>query len=436
MDGHDYCVRLFLPADPVHVLLHERDEGTEFDAAPEPLVQPGFDVRVGVAEDGDFQSASAQYSVCLEISLFPAEGIAAEEWDAFCLEFGRDPVIYGMSGLDVVIAYCNGVVAHVGGQSREQMRREGVHVVGIIGGVVALETVSGVEQDDIVRSEGIPVFPDYRIDRMEGVFLPSVCVAGREPAAVHVCCGEDIKLIITVFQLSSARCCGQNCQCGCEVRFHFQNMRLFIVPSSDADYCAGNGAFACSPAPRGLPAGSFRVQETVQIEYQGEFLLHSRITESVREMCDDTEPQIQKISDMRFVEHFHHIVNAPFVFAERRHPVEWRAGIYVVTVFEAPVVNAVVEGHEVPAYVEVVLQADIPVSQADADLCAAWSASSILKPPVALERLVPAQCQGEVLDAGEMLEAEAGEWLDKSVIHDAAVIGGIGVMMVFQCVTQ
>ena len=28
------------------------------------------------------------------------------------------------------------------------------------------------------------------------------------------------------------------------------------------------------------------------------------------------------------------------------------------------------------------------------------------------------------------------EWLDKAVIHDAAVIGGIGVMMVFQCVTQ
>ena len=164
MDGHDYCVRLFLPADPVHVLLHERDEGTEFDAAPEPLVQPGFDVRVGVAEDGDFQPASPQYCVCLEISLVSAEGISAEEGDAFCLEFGRDPVIYGMSGLDVVIAHSDGIVAHVGGQSREKMRGEGVHVVGIIGGVVALKTVSGVEQDDIVRSEGIPVFPDGLID--------------------------------------------------------------------------------------------------------------------------------------------------------------------------------------------------------------------------------------------------------------------------------
>ena len=172
-----------------------------------------------------------------------------------------------MSRLDVVISCCDGVVAHVGGQSREKMWGQGIHVIGIICGVVALEAVSGIEQDDIVRSEGIPVFPDGRIDRVEGVFLPSVGVAGREPAAVHVCCGEYIKLILTVFQISAAGCCSQNCQCGCEVRFHFEY--VVIMPSSDANYYAGNGALACSPAPCALPAWSFRVQETVQIEHEG-----------------------------------------------------------------------------------------------------------------------------------------------------------------------
>ena len=134
-----------------------------------------------------------------------------------------------MSRLDVVISCCDGVVAHVGGQSREKMWGQGIHVIGIICGVVALEAVSGIEQDDIVRSEGIPVFPDGRIDRVEGVFLPSVGVAGREPAAVHVCCGEYIKLILTVFQISAAGCCSQNCQCGCEVRFHFEYVVVYYA---------------------------------------------------------------------------------------------------------------------------------------------------------------------------------------------------------------
>ena len=153
-------------------------------------------------------------------------------------------------------------------------------------------------------------------------------------------------------------------------------------------------------------------------------------------MCDDAEPQIQKIRNMWLVEHLHHIVNAPFVLAKRCHPVEWRACIDIVAVLEASVVNAVVERHKVAADVEIVPQADIPVPQADSDFRSARCPASVLKPPVALERLILTQCQGEVLNAGEMLESEAGERLQKAVIHNASVIRSFGIMMVFQCVTQ
>ena len=117
---------------------------------------------------------------------------------------------------------------------------------------------------------------------------------------------------------------------------------------------------------------------------------------------------------------------------DRNYPVEWGAAVEVVAVFEAAVIDIIVERHQIFSVVQPVLDTYIPVAERDGKFCATRIILTICLTPVLLECLIPAQCRGEVLPATEFFEAEAHKRLNHSIIHYTSILGSIGIMMIFE----
>ena len=192
----DDQVGMLLRADAVHPFLHAGDQGLEFDAAPDRLVQPGAHVRVGEADHGHFQAAAAEYLVCREIG-FPVgspDGIGSQEGDAVRRQLSVDLVIDGVPGLDVVVAHGHGVVFHVGCQLDEEVLPFRVHVVVVIGGVVSLQAVAGVQEQDVLRSDGAAQAVHPGTDgHQAGLRGLSFDVRLVEPGSVDVARRDDVE---------------------------------------------------------------------------------------------------------------------------------------------------------------------------------------------------------------------------------------------------
>ena len=99
-----------------------------------------------------------------------------------------------MARFDVVVPHYNGVVAHPGGQARIQVGPCRVYVIIIIGGIVALEAVAGIDKKDPLPSVRCADAVDGGTDREKGILRPlSVDIAFVEPAPVDVVGKENIK---------------------------------------------------------------------------------------------------------------------------------------------------------------------------------------------------------------------------------------------------
>ena len=204
--GYNY-IRMLLGAYLVYIDLDKLGDGHKVHTAPEFLGEPGLDIGVVIADDGNPQAGFFHHLVQREIGLpvVVADGIARQERRANPLEVRRHAVVHLVAGFNVVVAHGDGVVLHVFQQAREQVRRERVDIVEVVGGVVPLEAVAGVYQEDIPKAVGRTDTVDVIVHGKERLAHLAVYVGGVEPGAVYVVGREHRKGVIAVFELVRAR---------------------------------------------------------------------------------------------------------------------------------------------------------------------------------------------------------------------------------------
>ena len=206
MDGDDDDLGLEFPGIAVDVLLDERNERKEVHAAPEGLVQPGFHVGVGIAEDEHLQPVFPEQGIRLEIGLavVRADGVAGEEGDPRFPEIAGDAVVDRVAGFDVVVADRDGVIPHVSREARIEVGFLRIDVVVIVGGVVALEAVSRVDEQDVFSPGGAADAVHVVLDGEKGRARGTRHVVFVEPAAVDVVGREEAQVIGPVFRAAGA----------------------------------------------------------------------------------------------------------------------------------------------------------------------------------------------------------------------------------------
>ena len=200
MDGHDHDIRPLPGGHLVHILLHQRHKALERHSAPESLRQPVLHVGVREAEDGDLQTPFPEHLVKREIGLavIVADSVARQKRDPVRLQFPRHTVVDPVSRLDVVVADGHRIVAHVGGYPRIDVRRERVHIVEVIGRIVSLKDVAGIDEDHIVSpGDGADTVHD-RFHGTERRPHPVPDIGGIEIGSMHVIGGEKLDDIVPV----------------------------------------------------------------------------------------------------------------------------------------------------------------------------------------------------------------------------------------------
>ena len=152
MDGHDHNMRLLLGDHLIHILPHQRDQALELHTAPESLRKPPGDVGVVITEHGYLETLSFEDGIDREIplSVVVTDSVTREKRDTFSLHVPNQTVIYRMSGLDVVVAKDHGIISHIFGYPRINVRGQGVHIVEIVSRVITLNNVAGVHQYDVL----------------------------------------------------------------------------------------------------------------------------------------------------------------------------------------------------------------------------------------------------------------------------------------------
>ena len=208
MHCHYDRMRMLLCNHLVHVLLHYRNQGLELDAGPETFVEPCADVRIGVSENSHLEPVLLQD--CGDREIPPAfltglESIASEERNPLGIQLPGNPVIHRMTGLDIVIADRNRLVAHIGDEAGEQVRGEGVYIIVIICRIVPLEAVPGIDQKHIVLTERVAELRHVRIDRHQGGLHRAANISRVEPASVYVIGRQEVELVFPV--LRTVRAC-------------------------------------------------------------------------------------------------------------------------------------------------------------------------------------------------------------------------------------
>ena len=57
-----------------------------------------------------------------------------------------------MPGFDIVVAHCYGIVSHIVHEPYEKMLGQGIDIVVIIGGLVSLKAVTGIDEQHVLRA--------------------------------------------------------------------------------------------------------------------------------------------------------------------------------------------------------------------------------------------------------------------------------------------
>ena len=103
-------------------------------------------------------------------------------------------VIDGMAGLDVVVAHRDGVVFHIGDERHEGVFAGGIDVVVVVRRVVTLQAVAGVEEEDVLRSDGVAQAVHPGVDgHQAGLVGLAFDIGFVEPVAVDVTGGDDMQ---------------------------------------------------------------------------------------------------------------------------------------------------------------------------------------------------------------------------------------------------
>ena len=206
MHHHHHHVRTLFRADPVHILLDDLHDGLEMHPAPDFFLEPGFHVGIGITQDGNLQTAPLHHLVRLEIglSVVVPDGVGGQEIHPVRLQVRRDAVIHRMSRLDVVVAHRDGIVLHVRHQPREQVRRNRVDVIEIVGGVVPLQAVARIDEEYVLRAVRRPDAVHIMVDRQQRRPGPAVHIRGVEPSPMDIVRGKDRQGVLAIFGTSAA----------------------------------------------------------------------------------------------------------------------------------------------------------------------------------------------------------------------------------------
>ena len=122
------------------------------------------------------------------------DSIAGQKRYSIGFQFLGHPVIHRMPGFHIMVSDAYGIISHIGSQARKQMRRQRIHVIEIISGIVPLETIACVHEKDIVLSQRIAVLIDISIDGHQRVLHLPADVCRIEPRAVYIIGSQEIKL--------------------------------------------------------------------------------------------------------------------------------------------------------------------------------------------------------------------------------------------------
>ena len=148
VDDRYHHIGLFTLPHIVHILLDASGDGFKVHAAPHFLGQPGLDVRILVAQDGNTQARLHHHFVHGEVgfAVVVAHGVGGQEGHACLHQLPLNAVIHGVSRLHIVVTPCDGVIFHVSHQAGEQVGRHRIYIIIVIGGIVSLQAVSGIYQ--------------------------------------------------------------------------------------------------------------------------------------------------------------------------------------------------------------------------------------------------------------------------------------------------
>ena len=175
-------------------------------SAPKFLREPGLDVGVVVADDGNPEAGLFDHLIRGKIgfSVVIADGIGSHEGGAGLDKALLNAVVHGMAGFNVVVAHSNGVVLHVLDKAREKMGRFCVNVVVVVCRIVSLKAVPCVYKKDVVHAVGLADAVYVVVHGKEG-FLYATSYIGRvEPRAMDVVGGKDGKGVFPVFETALA----------------------------------------------------------------------------------------------------------------------------------------------------------------------------------------------------------------------------------------
>ena len=226
VDGHDHHLGMLPGDDRIHIFLHQRDQRQEIQAFPQALIQPALHVGVVVTQHRHFQARFMEHCIGLEIRL-PGrriDHVAAQERDACRLDVRRDPVIDPVPGLDVVVASHDGIIAQMGHQTGIDVRRDRIHVVEIIGRIVALQEVARVQQQHIVLPDGIADAVRIVFERIQRAADAAAHIGRIEVRSVDVIGREKMQRMDAVLRAAGNKGGGQGCE-GEEKTFHGNLMK-------------------------------------------------------------------------------------------------------------------------------------------------------------------------------------------------------------------
>ena len=181
---HDYGhVGILLFKNLIHAVLHVGNQREEIHSLPELLSEPGLHVRVREAEHGHAEAGPVEHRIHGEVgfAVVGAHGVASQPGDVPLREFGVHLVIDRMSGLDVMVAYHDRIVAHVVHEPREEMPSVRGDEVVVIRRIVALQAVARVEQQHVLASDRVPETVDIVVDMHQTVWNVVVDIGTVKP---------------------------------------------------------------------------------------------------------------------------------------------------------------------------------------------------------------------------------------------------------------
>ncbi len=112
-----------------------------------------------------------------------------------------------MARLDVVVADGDGIIAHVGSQTRIDVRGKRVYIVEVVRRVVSLKAVPGVNQQNIIRPSHRTDAVHDGLDCKERLLHSPADVGGIEIASMHVVGSQNLEDIVPI--LGSRTAAGQ-----------------------------------------------------------------------------------------------------------------------------------------------------------------------------------------------------------------------------------